>query len=109
VDGTCGSLGTQHYRQSQLLQQRLQSEGMENDAVLEETIKKLENALKRARKKEVDGEEPVEEQTYPLLDVPDEQVKSILPPEAIMDLMALSARRRTDQREKEAETDESWC
>ncbi|KAG8682449.1 Nuclear actin-protein involved in chromatin remodeling [Ceratobasidium sp. 395] len=54
-------------------QHRIRTEGFDSEEALESTIKKLENDLKKARKKE--GEEmddaPQEEPTYPLLDVPD--------------------------------------
>ncbi|KAL0945578.1 hypothetical protein HGRIS_014738 [Hohenbuehelia grisea] len=51
---------------------KLQSEGFDDDASLDETIKKLENDLKRARKKEAaDGEDQVEEPSFPLVDIPD--------------------------------------
>ncbi|KAH7926202.1 actin-like ATPase domain-containing protein [Leucogyrophana mollusca] len=51
----------------------LQSEGFDDDAALDETIKKLELDLKRARKKEVEGDDAmnVEEPSFPLIDVPD--------------------------------------
>jgi actin-related protein 5 len=37
------------------LQEKLQAEGFNNDAALDDTIKRLEGDLKRARKKEADG------------------------------------------------------
>ena len=40
-------------------QSKLQEEGFDDDAGLDETIKKLENDLKKARKREADGEEPI--------------------------------------------------
>ncbi|KAL4069236.1 hypothetical protein J3A83DRAFT_4095857 [Scleroderma citrinum] len=50
----------------------LQEEGFEDDAALDETIKKLEHDLKKARKKEADGQDdPMEEPTFTLVDVPD--------------------------------------
>ncbi|KAG8220259.1 hypothetical protein J3R82DRAFT_1308 [Butyriboletus roseoflavus] len=53
----------------------LQSEGFDDDAALQETIKKLEHDLKRTRKKDVDGtDEPVEEPTFNLVDVPDAEL-----------------------------------
>ncbi|KAF8837942.1 actin-like ATPase domain-containing protein [Paxillus ammoniavirescens] len=53
----------------------LQSEGFEDDAKLDETIKKLEHDLKRARKKETEGtDEPVEEPTFNLIDLPDAEL-----------------------------------
>lgn len=39
-------------------QNKLQEEGFDDEAGLDETIKKLENDLKKFRKKEADGEEP---------------------------------------------------
>ena len=36
----------------------LKEEGFANDAALDGAIKKLENDLKKARKKEADGEDP---------------------------------------------------
>ena len=38
-------------------QATLKEEGFDNDAALESAIKKLESNLKRARKKEADGED----------------------------------------------------
>jgi actin-related protein 5 len=51
----------------------LQTEGFDDDAALDETIKKLESDLKKARKKEAaaDGGEDAEEPTFPLVDIPD--------------------------------------
>ena len=46
-------------------------EGFEDDAALDETIKKLEQDLKKARKKEAEGQE---EPTFTLVDVPDADV-----------------------------------
>ncbi|KAH9891307.1 actin-like protein Arp5p [Cubamyces lactineus] len=53
----------------------LKEEGFANDAALDATIKKLEADLKKARKKEADGEneEPEEPPSFPLVDVPDEE------------------------------------
>ncbi|KAJ7924371.1 chromatin remodeling complex subunit [Mycena leptocephala] len=52
---------------------KLQTEGFDDDDALDETIKKLESDLKKARKKEAaaDGGEDAEEPTFPLVDVPD--------------------------------------
>ncbi|KAF8151988.1 actin-like protein Arp5p [Mycena galopus ATCC 62051] len=52
---------------------KLQTEGFDDDAALEETIKRLESDLKKARKKEAaaDGGEDAEDPTFPLVDVPD--------------------------------------
>ncbi|OJA15150.1 hypothetical protein AZE42_04698 [Rhizopogon vesiculosus] len=50
----------------------LQTEGFDDEAALDETIKKLELDVKRARKKEADGQDDViEEPSFPLIDVPD--------------------------------------
>ncbi|KDR68668.1 hypothetical protein GALMADRAFT_230995 [Galerina marginata CBS 339.88] len=52
---------------------KLQAENLDNEAALDETIKKLENDLKKVRKKDAgeadDG--PQEEPSFPLIDVPD--------------------------------------
>ncbi|KZS90376.1 actin-like protein Arp5p [Sistotremastrum niveocremeum HHB9708] len=56
---------------------KLQSEGFDTDAILDDSIKKLEQALNKARKKEIDGgggEENVEPPSFPLLDTPDEEL-----------------------------------
>ncbi|KAF5377282.1 hypothetical protein D9615_006449 [Tricholomella constricta] len=50
---------------------KLQEEGFDDDAGLDETIKKLESDLKKARKKEAEGEDVVEEPSFPLVDTPD--------------------------------------
>ncbi|KAF5382806.1 hypothetical protein D9757_007261 [Collybiopsis confluens] len=55
---------------------KLQSEGFDDDAMLDETIKKLDGDVKKARKKEagasgMDVDEPLEEPSFPLVDVPD--------------------------------------
>ena len=59
-----------------LVQSKIQAEGLDSEAALDEAIKKLENDLRRARKKEAgemdDG--PQEEPSFPLLDVPDADV-----------------------------------
>lgn len=53
----------------------LQDQGFEDEEMLDEEIKKLETDLKRARKKEEDGEEPPPaENAYPLLDIPDAEL-----------------------------------
>jgi len=61
-----------------LLQSKLQAEGLDSEAALDEVIKKLESDLKRARKKEAgevdDG--PQEEPSFPLLDILDADVRS---------------------------------
>lgn len=50
----------------------LQVEGFDDDAALDETIKKLEADVKRARKKDPDGQDDIiEEPSFPLIDVPD--------------------------------------
>ncbi|KAI3615652.1 chromatin remodeling complex subunit [Moniliophthora roreri] len=58
-------------------QNKLNSEGFDDDATLDETIKKLDTDLKRTRKKEanIGGDEPMEETpSFPLADVPDDQL-----------------------------------
>ncbi|KAF8168439.1 chromatin remodeling complex subunit [Crassisporium funariophilum] len=52
---------------------KLQAEGLDNEAALDEIIKKLEIGLKKARKKEAGeaDEAPQEEPSFPLVDVPD--------------------------------------
>jgi actin-related protein 5 len=60
-------------------QYKLQTEGFDDDDALDETIKKLESDLKKARKKEAaaDGGEDAEEPTFPLVDVPDADVRFV--------------------------------
>ncbi|KAF9443619.1 chromatin remodeling complex subunit, partial [Macrolepiota fuliginosa MF-IS2] len=53
---------------------KLQSEGFDSDAALEQAIKKLEAHVGKARKKEqgiIEPDEPAEEPSFPLVDVPD--------------------------------------
>ncbi|KAF8761135.1 Actin-like ATPase protein [Rhizoctonia solani] len=52
---------------------RLRMEGLDGEEMLESTIKKLDNDIKKARKKDAGEleEEPQEEPVFPLLDVPD--------------------------------------
>ncbi|KAH6917713.1 chromatin remodeling complex subunit [Coprinopsis sp. MPI-PUGE-AT-0042] len=53
------------------------SEGFDSDAALDDTIKKLDTYIKKAKKKDTDGgpeEEPQEDPTWPLLDVPDAEL-----------------------------------
>ncbi|KAI0716103.1 actin-like ATPase domain-containing protein [Cerioporus squamosus] len=53
----------------------LKEEGFANDAALDSAIKKLENDLKKARKKEANEEDAEEEPpSFPLVDVPDEEL-----------------------------------
>ncbi|KAN0101058.1 hypothetical protein V8E55_001042 [Tylopilus felleus] len=53
----------------------LQSEGFDDDAALQETIKKLEYDLKRSRKKDMEGtDEPVDEPNFNMVDVPDAEL-----------------------------------
>ena len=83
--------------QWQLPQNKLQNEGLDSDSALNETIKKLENDVKKARKKEAgDGDDQpvclsslmewclissrrlqVEEPIFNLVDVPDADVRYI--------------------------------
>ncbi|TFK28342.1 chromatin remodeling complex subunit [Coprinopsis marcescibilis] len=51
---------------------KLQSEGFDSDTALDDTIKKLELYVKKARKKEAgEADEPMEEPSFPLIDTPD--------------------------------------
>ncbi|KAF9040596.1 chromatin remodeling complex subunit [Panaeolus papilionaceus] len=52
---------------------RLQSEGLEDESALDDLIKKLETDLRRARKREAGepDDAPIQEPSFPLLDVPD--------------------------------------
>jgi len=53
-------------------QASLSAEGFDNEAMLESEIKKLEAGLKKARKKDADGDDMEEEPpSFPLIDVPD--------------------------------------
>jgi actin-related protein 5 len=55
---------------------KLAKAGFDNEAELEDTIKKLDTWVKKARKKEA-GEvtdDPMEEPSFPLVDVPDEEL-----------------------------------
>lgn len=54
----------------------LESEDFDDDAQLEKRVRELEKSIKRARNKDVgdSGEEQEEEPSFPLLDVPDEQL-----------------------------------
>jgi actin-related protein 5 len=55
----------------------LEADGFDDEAALEGTFKKLDAVVKKARRKqagEVEVEEPEEEPTWPLLDVPDEEL-----------------------------------
>ncbi|KAF9255388.1 actin-like ATPase domain-containing protein [Marasmius fiardii PR-910] len=60
-------------------QNKLQTEGFDDESTLDETLKKLDNDLKRARKKEASlggGDDAQEEEppSFPLADVPDDQL-----------------------------------
>ncbi|KAH9977560.1 actin-like ATPase domain-containing protein [Russula compacta] len=53
----------------------LQSEGFNDDAALDQAIKKLEADLKKTRKKAAnDGDDAMEEPSFPLVDTPDDQL-----------------------------------
>lgn len=54
----------------------LESEDFDDEAQLEKRVRELEKSIKRARNKDVgdSGEEQEEEPTFPLLDIPDEQL-----------------------------------
>jgi hypothetical protein len=75
------------------LQSKLQAEGLDNETMLDETIKKLETDLKKARKKEAGETDEItvrptpfsqppyshsqqEEPSFPLVDVPDADVRA---------------------------------
>ena len=62
------------------VQAKLQAEGLDSEAALDEAIKKLENDLKKARKKETgDVDDGIQEEpSFPLLDVPDADVRCFL-------------------------------
>ncbi|KAF8473469.1 hypothetical protein BDZ91DRAFT_845901 [Kalaharituber pfeilii] len=51
----------------------LDARGLKDEAALEKAIKELDRAVKRARKQDV-GEEDEEIPTFPLLDIPDEEL-----------------------------------
>ncbi|KAJ3497819.1 hypothetical protein NMY22_g19662 [Coprinellus aureogranulatus] len=55
---------------------KLAKAGFDNDAELDDTIKKLDVWVKKARKKEAGeaADEPMEEPSFPLVDVPDEEL-----------------------------------
>ncbi|KAH9985774.1 hypothetical protein BJV77DRAFT_1145686 [Russula vinacea] len=56
-------------------QSLLQSEGFNDDAALDQAIKKLEADLKKTRKKAAnDGDDVIEEPSFPLVDTPDDQL-----------------------------------
>ena len=54
----------------------LDEDEFKDEAALEKTVKELDKAVRKARNKDLGNEEPVEEetQTFPLLDVPDEEL-----------------------------------
>ncbi|KAJ7051209.1 actin-like protein Arp5p [Mycena amicta] len=87
---------------------KLQTEGFDDDGALEETIKKLENDLKKARKKEAADGEEVEEPTYPLVDVPDDQLdeEGLKEKKKQKLLKAGSEARARARKEKEREREE---
>lgn len=55
----------------------MQLEGIESEATLEDTIKRLESALKRARKNDAVTDDPTEEPSYPLLEIHDDEVSPL--------------------------------
>ncbi|KAF7306352.1 hypothetical protein MIND_00426400 [Mycena indigotica] len=88
---------------------KLQTEGFDDDAALDEAIKKLENDVKKARRKEAVGEvEEIEEPTYPLLDVPDDQLdeEGLKEKKKQKLLKAGSEARARARKEKEKEREE---
>lgn len=54
----------------------LEAEDLKDEAHLERTIRDLERSIKRSRNKDlgIEEEEPAEEMSFPLLDVPDEEL-----------------------------------
>jgi actin-related protein 5 len=55
----------------------LEADGFDDEAVLQSTMKKLDASTKKARRKqagEVENEEPEEEPSWPMLDVPDDEL-----------------------------------
>ncbi|KAI0079049.1 actin-like protein Arp5p [Panus rudis PR-1116 ss-1] len=85
----------------------LQEEGFENDSALDSAIKKLEGNLKRARKKDADGDEMDEEPpSFPLLDVPDADVKGLKEKKKQKLLKAGFDARERARKEKEREREE---
>ncbi|KAF9242378.1 hypothetical protein BU15DRAFT_43994 [Melanogaster broomeanus] len=86
----------------------LQSEGFDDDAALEDTIKKLEHDIKRARKKDMEGADEPEEPSFNLIDVPDAELdEDALKEKKKQKLMKAGwdARARA-RREKEREREE---
>ncbi|KAI0321914.1 hypothetical protein OF83DRAFT_1161548 [Amylostereum chailletii] len=55
-------------------QNLLQAEGLSDEAMLDQVIKKLEGDLKKQRKKEAEGDDVLEEPSFPLVDVPDAEL-----------------------------------
>ncbi|KAI0056771.1 actin-like ATPase domain-containing protein [Artomyces pyxidatus] len=97
--------GTEGKREWQNL---LQSEGFSDDVALDQAIKKLEADLKRTRKKEVEGDDVIEEPSFPLVDVPDADLdEESLKEKRKQKLMkaGFEARARA-RREKEKEREE---
>lgn len=56
-------------------QARLQSDGIDSEEILEETIRKLEGQLRKARKKDNEIDETPEEPSFPLLEIADADVR----------------------------------
>lgn len=80
MDGEYLSLPSPHYPHT-FPKSKLQAEGLDNEAALDEIIKKLEADLKKARKKEAgEVDEGQEEPTFPLVDIPDADVRIFGPP-----------------------------
>ncbi|KAF8439468.1 chromatin remodeling complex subunit [Boletus edulis BED1] len=87
----------------------LQSEGFSDDAAFQETIKKLEYDLRRTRKKYMEGtDEPAEEPTFSLVDVPDAELdeESVKEKKKQRLLKAGWEARARARREKEKEREE---
>ncbi|THH17202.1 hypothetical protein EW146_g3566 [Bondarzewia mesenterica] len=89
-------------------QTTIQTEGFSDEAALDQDIKKLEADLKKARKKEAEGDETIEEPSFPLVDVPDADLdEESLKEKRKQKLMkaGFEARARA-RREKEREREE---
>ncbi|KAI5991317.1 hypothetical protein F5J12DRAFT_907516 [Pisolithus orientalis] len=98
-------------------QNTLLEEGFDDDAALDETIKKLEQDLKKVRKKESEGQdEPTEEPTFTLVDVPDAELdEEGLKEKKKQKLLKAGfeararARREKEKEREEREAEERWA
>lgn len=76
------------------MQNTLQEEGFDDDAELDSAIKKLENDLKKVRKKDADGDELEDEPpSFPLLDVPDADVRCLITRPRCVSLLPVSLKK----------------